>query len=93
MNFDDKAVPLDHRGRAGLQFLGSLQVFISGELLAQVRAEFDDQPDTDELRQAFESAGPDTDWSETVCASRLPSSAICTMRARRALTDANSPAT
>ncbi len=48
-----KRTTLDQRGRAGLQFLGSLQVFSSGPLLESARAEFDQQPEAEVLSQEF----------------------------------------
>ncbi|MFK7958644.1 MAG: class I SAM-dependent methyltransferase [Lysobacterales bacterium] len=48
-----KRTSLDQRGRAGLQFLGSLQVFSSGPLLEAVREEFDEQPEAAALTEEF----------------------------------------
>ena len=59
-------VSLDQRGRAGLQFLGSLQVFSSGELLQQARDEFAAQPDSREIEEAFHQDGDDAAWRERV---------------------------
>jgi SAM-dependent methyltransferase len=70
MNFDQNTIPLDQRGRAGLQFLGSLQVYASGELLDQVRDEFAAQPEAPDLERAFDTPGTDADWRERVGASR-----------------------
>ena len=70
MNFDQKGIPLDQRGRAGLEFLGSLQVFASGELLGQVRTEFSAQPEAQDLTRSFQQPGDDKAWRQRVGASR-----------------------
>jgi SAM-dependent methyltransferase len=49
----EKRVAMDQRGRAGLQFLGSLQVFSSGPLLESASAEFDEQPEAAALTEEF----------------------------------------
>lgn len=59
-------VTLDQRGRAGLQFLGSLQVFSSGRLLDQARQEFAAQPEADDLEASFDSSGDEATWQQRV---------------------------
>ncbi len=71
MNFDQDPVSLDQRGRAGLQFLGSLQVYTSGELLDQVRREFTEQPEAADLAQRFTAPGKDSAWRERLEAARM----------------------
>lgn len=55
------AVTMDQRGRAGLQFLGSLQVFSSGSLLEAAHRDFEAQPEVADLHQEFEDDGTDRD--------------------------------
>lgn len=62
MNFDDNPVSLDQRGRAGLQFLGSLQVYTSGELLDQVREQYSSQPEADTLTAEFQAPADRKLW-------------------------------
>ena len=83
MNFDERPVPLDQRGRAGLQFLGSLQVFVSGDLLEQVRDEFAEQPEVPELTQSFKEPGTDAQWHQRVDASRALAERSTTYRFNR----------
>lgn len=59
-------VTMDQRGRAGMQFLGSLQVFSSGPLLEQAREEFAQLPEADELDQDFQREGDQADWATRV---------------------------
>jgi ubiquinone/menaquinone biosynthesis C-methylase UbiE len=70
MNFDQNTIPLDQRGRAGLQFLGSLQVFSSGALLSQVRDEFSAQPEALGLNRSFQEPADDKAWRQRVDAGR-----------------------
>ena len=70
MNFEQDPIALDHRGRAGLQFLGSLQVYSSGELLEQIREEFSAQPEAGKLTRAFDSPADESTWRQRVDDSR-----------------------
>ena len=62
MNFEEDTIALDQRGRAGLQFLGSLQVYTSGELLETARQHFGDQPEAEQLERDFQSSGDIPEW-------------------------------
>ncbi|MEO0995962.1 MAG: class I SAM-dependent methyltransferase [Pseudomonadota bacterium] len=53
---------IDQRARAGLQFLGSLQVYSSTDLLTQAEADFEAQDDAGKLRAEFQSDGNEEDW-------------------------------
>ena len=64
MNFQDSPAGLDQRGRAGLQFLGSLQVFTSGELLDSVRQQFAAQPEAQQLDQDFQEPAELAQWRQ-----------------------------
>lgn len=64
MNFEEDPIALDQRGRAGLQFLGSLQVYTSGELLDQVRQEFSAQPEADTLADSFKTPTDPSGWRQ-----------------------------
>ena len=57
---------MDQRGRAGMQFLGSLQVFSSGPLLEQAREEFAELPATEALNKSFDQDGDQTIWQARV---------------------------
>lgn len=59
-------VNFDQRGRAGMQFLGSLQVFSSGPLLERARTEFAEQPETEQLEQSFRQDGDQGEWQDRV---------------------------
>ncbi len=59
-------VSLDQRGRAGMGFLGSLQVFSSGELLNKAREEFAAEPDSATLADAFHKEGDQAEWQRRV---------------------------
>ena len=62
-----KAAPaLDQRGRAGMGFLGSLQVFSSGELLSQAREDFAAEADSAALQKEFASTGDQAVWQQRV---------------------------
>lgn len=59
-------IPLQQRGRAGLQFLGSLQQFASTALRDQAEADFAVQPEAPALAQEFKAdAGPSV-WRERI---------------------------
>ena len=57
---------LDQRGRAGMQFLGSLQVFSSGPLLEQARDEFSEHPEAAKLAEEFSQEGDQEAWQQRV---------------------------
>lgn len=46
-------IEYDQQGRAGMQFLGSLQHFSSSQLLAEAQRDFDTEPEAQSLVQAF----------------------------------------
>jgi ubiquinone/menaquinone biosynthesis C-methylase UbiE len=71
VNFDENPAALDQRGRAGLQFLGSLQVYTSGELLEQIRDEYSTQPEAAALAEEFARSGDDALWRERVSEARV----------------------
>ena len=60
----DSSVSMDQRGRAGLQFLGSLQVFSSSELLAEAREDFATAPEAEAMTRAFDGNGDEAYWRE-----------------------------
>ncbi len=64
-------VTIDQRGRAGLQFLGSLQVFSSGSLLDTARDEFAGQPEFSGLQAAFAERGDQTTWAERLAKAKV----------------------
>lgn len=67
----NKRTSLDQRGRAGLQFLGSLQVFSSGALLDAARTEFDEQPEAASLTEEFKRDTSDTTiWKDRLSRAR-----------------------
>lgn len=54
-------IEYDQQGRAGMQFLGSLQHYSSSALLDEAQSDFDKQPESDELYIAFkEGSEPET---------------------------------
>ena len=59
-------VTMDQRGRAGMQFLGSLQVFSSGPLLEQAREEFSQLPQAGDLDEEFRKPGDQAAWEARV---------------------------
>jgi SAM-dependent methyltransferase len=70
VNFDENAAALDQRGRAGLQFLGSLQVYTSGELLEQVRQAYAAEPEAIALTEQFQVPAEESGWRQRVAAAR-----------------------
>ncbi|MEE8308638.1 MAG: methyltransferase domain-containing protein [Gammaproteobacteria bacterium] len=66
MHFEDHPISLDQRGRAGLQFLGSLQVYASGELLDEVRQQFAAEPEAQDLATDFKLPADDSVWRQRV---------------------------
>jgi SAM-dependent methyltransferase len=60
----DPVTGMDQRGRAGLQFLGSLQVFSSGELLDEAREDFAAQPEAAALAATFKEDADDEAWRQ-----------------------------
>ena len=56
----------DQRGRAGMGFLGSLQVFSSGELLNEARSNFAAEPEAETLTEAFHQEGDEATWQARV---------------------------
>ena len=56
----------DQRGRAGLQFLGSLQYYSSGALLEQAQRDFDAEPGSTELAAEYGQPGDEATWHERV---------------------------
>ena len=64
MNFEEDTIPLDQRGRAGLQFLGSLQVYTSRELLEDARQQFAHQPEAERLALEFQASGGVGEWRQ-----------------------------
>lgn len=59
-------VTMDQRGRAGMQFLGSLQVFSSGPLLEQAQEEFSQLPEAGKLDEEFQKDGDQSAWEARV---------------------------
>ena len=67
MRLDTKTkAAFDQRGRAGLQFLGSLQYYSSGALLEQAQRDFDAEPGSAELAAEYEGPGDEATWHERV---------------------------
>ena len=62
-------VNLSQRGRAGLQFLGSLQHFSSGTLRPQARTDFETDPDGAAL-MARPASGSNAPWPERIAEAR-----------------------
>lgn len=61
---------MDQQARAGLQFLGSLQVYAMGPLLEQAREEFAEQPEAEKLDTEFSKTGEQEDWAQRVEAAK-----------------------
>ena len=67
MRLESESSPtLDQRGRAGLQFLGSLQNYASGALLEQAQRDFDAEPGSAELAAEYQRPGDETAWQGRV---------------------------
>jgi len=56
----------DQRGRAGLQFLGSLQFYSSGVLLEQAQRDFEAEPGSPELAAEYDRPGDKETWQQRV---------------------------
>lgn len=72
MQFDNsERAAMDQRGRAGLQFLGSLQVYSSGPLLENAQEEFDQQPEAAGLTEEFKDDSTDnSSWKDRLARAR-----------------------
>ena len=57
-------ITMDQRGRAGMQFLGSLQVYSSGALLDEARAEFAAEPEAEDLTRVFATDADQATWEQ-----------------------------
>jgi SAM-dependent methyltransferase len=59
-------ISLKQRGRAGLQFLGSLQRYSSSVLRDQAEADFAAQPEAQALQQEFREPARPVDWRQRI---------------------------
>ena len=59
-------ITLKQRGRAGLQFLGSLQRFSSSALRDQAEADFAAQPESTALQQEFRAPARPAEWRQRI---------------------------
>ncbi|MEM9533748.1 MAG: class I SAM-dependent methyltransferase [Pseudomonadota bacterium] len=55
---------IDQQARAGLQFLGSLQVYSSTELLTQAEQDFEAEADVAKLKAEFATPCDEADWQD-----------------------------
>ena len=74
---------MDQQARAGLQFLGSLQVFSSGPLLEQARKDFSEQPEAEALEAEFSQSGEQEDWAKRVESAKQVADRCTTFRFNR----------
>lgn len=63
-------ISLDQRGRAGLQFLGSLQYFSSSALRDRAEADFAAQPEAPAMTTEFASDAPLATWEQRLARAR-----------------------
>lgn len=74
---------MDQQARAGLQFLGSLQVFSSGPLLKQAKEDFAGQPEARQLDAEFSRPGEQEDWARRVQSAKRVAERCTTYRFNR----------
>lgn len=63
-------ITLDQRGRAGLQFLGSLQHFAGSTLRTRAEADFAAQPEAAAMTPEFASDAPLAEWQQRIARAR-----------------------